>query len=284
MYNNGKLTPEFLDPYQVEKLADVLYEIGKDLSGKSDFSMAAKWLNRAYDVVNSQGLELLSREAIELRTAILQTLVTALLGLGTTDGFETADNLVNVIESEMGNELVVSLLRLEILQKSPAEVFDSDSYADVLRRMIKSFNFTESTFKLVVHHIRKLHDKTPGLGCKVIDEFIGALRNAETDEWIERLVIIRIWMTTNQRDSVDIIQSAEDVLTRVDRHLSADAAIAAQTVSGNTTLLCLVILTADTLSADLEKARIELCPRAVRVGREMVPSGPSCRSPELWTR
>lgn len=231
MYNSGKLAPESLDPYQIEKLADVLYEIGKDLSKKSDFSLAVKWLDRAHDTINSQGLELLSREAIELRTAVLQALVTALLDLGTTDGFQRANDLVNVIEAEMGNKLVVLLLRLEVLQKSPAEVFDSDSYADVVRRMIKSFHFSESVFKLVVHHIRKLHDKSPGLGCMVLDDFIRALRSAEKDEWIERLIIVRIWMTTNQRDLVDTVQSAEHVLMKLDRTLSANGAVAAQTVS-----------------------------------------------------
>jgi hypothetical protein len=231
MYNNGKLVPESLGPYQVEKLADVLYEIGRDLSGKSDFPMAVKWLDRAGDVINSQGLELLSREAIELRTAIVQAQVTALLGLGTNDAFGRADSLVDAIESEMGIELVVLLLRLEILQKIPAEVFDSDSYADVLRRMINSFNFTDSTFKLVVHHIRKLHDKSPGLGCKVLDEFITALRGIETDEWIERLIIIRMWMTTNQRDSVQNVESTQAILTLLGRTLSVDAAVAAQTAS-----------------------------------------------------
>lgn len=232
MYNNGKLVPESLDPYQVGKLADVLYEIGRDLSAKGDFPMAVKWLDRAGDVINSQGLELLSREAIELRTAIVQAQVTALLGLETTDAFERADNLVDTIESEMGLELVVLLLRLEILHKTPAEVFDSDSYADILRRMINSFNFTDSTFKLVAHHIRKLHHKSPGLGCKVLDEFITALRSIETDEWLERLVIIRLWMTTtNQRDSVQNVESAQAILTLLGRTLSVDAAVAAQTVS-----------------------------------------------------
>lgn len=237
MYNNEKLDPECLDPYQVEKLADILYEIGRDMSVRNDFAMAAKWLERANDVVNSQGLELLSREAMELRTAISQALVTALLGLGTTDGFEKAESLVSAVESEMGNELVVLLLRLEILMKSPAEVFDSDSYASILRRMIKSFNFTESTFKLVIHHIRKLHDKSPGLGCDVLDEFIKAFLNTETDGWLERLVIIRVWMTTNQRDWVNTIESAQNVLTLLRMPLKVDATIAAQTVSsymGNT--------------------------------------------------
>lgn len=230
MYKNGKLSASSLEPYHVEKLADILYEIGKDLCRKGDFSMAVKWLDRANDVINSQGLELLSREAIELRTAIVQALVTALLGLDTTDAFEKADNLVDGIESEMGVELVILLMRLEILQKSPAEVFDSDAYADVLRRMVKSFNFTDSTFKLVVHHIRKLHDKSPGLGCKVLDEFIAVLTSVETDEWIERLIIIRVWMTTNGQNSADSIESTIAVLKLLGKPLSVDATVAAQTV------------------------------------------------------
>lgn len=231
MYTKAEGLRQFLSPDYAEKLADVLYEIGKSLSARSDFVIAIKWFERANDVINGPGLEQLSREGVELRLAILQALVTALLGAGTPEGLEQARNYVDFIEAEAGNKFVVSLLKLELLQKMPAEVFDSEPYADVLRYTIRNFSFSDSGFKLIMHHIRKLHDKSPGAGCAVLDDFILALSHAEKDGWMEKTVVTRMWMITNQRDSVETINAARDVLGHLPTPLSAEAAVAAQAVS-----------------------------------------------------
>ena len=231
MYTKAEQLLECLTPEYAERLADVLYEIGKSLSTVNDFKAAIKWLKRATEVINGQEIEHLSREGLELRLAILQALVTALLGTGTPETLEEAKNYVGFIEAEAGNKFVVSLLKLELLQKMPAEVFDSDAYADVLRHIIRTFSFSESGFKLIMHHIRKLHDKSPGAGCAVLDDFIVALSGSEKDGgWIEKSVVTRIWMITNQRDSSETIKAAQDVLGRLSRPLSAEAAVAAQAV------------------------------------------------------
>jgi hypothetical protein len=231
MYTKAEPLRQFLTPEYAERLADVLYEVGKSLSTRSDFAISIKWFERANDVINSQELEQLSREGLELRLAILQALVSALLGAGTPDGFDKAKNYVEFLEAEAGNNFVVSLLKLELLQKTPAEVFDSEAYGDVLRYIIRNFAFSDSGFKLIMHHIRKLHDKSPGAGCAVLDDFIVALGGAEKDSWMEKAVVTRMWMVTNQRDSVETISAAQTVLGCLAKPLSAEAAVAAQAVS-----------------------------------------------------
>ncbi|KAL1836750.1 hypothetical protein VTJ49DRAFT_4709 [Mycothermus thermophilus] len=228
MYSKTESLRQFLTPEYAERLADVLYEIGKSLSTESNFSMAVRWLKRASEVISGQELEQLSREGLELRLAILQALVTALLGTGTREALDEAQNQVAFIESEAGNKFVVSLLKLELLQKMPAEVFDTEGYGDILRHIIRSFPVSDSGFKLIMHHIRKLHDKSPGAGCAVLDDLIVALSRAEKDEWVEKAVVTRVWMITNQRDTAETIKAAEDVLGQLSRPLSSEAAVAAQ--------------------------------------------------------
>ncbi|KAJ0306009.1 hypothetical protein COL516b_005123 [Colletotrichum fioriniae] len=203
MYSKGHLQPNALDPNSAEKMAEILFEIGKDLSKKENFSMAVRWLERGYDIINAQDLSLLSRDAIELRLSIYQALIHALLGLGTPESSQKALDLVSYIESEIGEKPVVLLLRLELLQKTPAEVFDVEAYADILRRMVRSFNFSEAHFKLLVHHARKLHDKSPTLATSVVDGMLrGTIVSSGREEWVERLVLLRIWMETTQRDAL----------------------------------------------------------------------------------
>ncbi|KAL2116517.1 hypothetical protein VTJ04DRAFT_8685 [Mycothermus thermophilus] len=228
MYKNSEPLHQYLTPEHAERLADVLYEIGKSLSSDHNFVMAIKWLKRASEVINSQELEQLSREGLELRLAILQAMVTAFLGTETPEALEEAQNQIAFMESEASNKFVVALLKLELLQKMPAEVFDTEAYGDILRHIIRSFPVSDSAFKLIMHHTRRLHDKSPGAGCAVLDDLILALSRAEKYQWVEKAVVTRVWMITNQRDTVETIKIAEDVLGKLSTPLSAEAAVAAQ--------------------------------------------------------
>lgn len=66
-----------MDSTTAESLADLLYEMGKDLMGKRNYELAIRWLERGYDVLGEQDLETLGPEAGELRLSIMQTMGTA---------------------------------------------------------------------------------------------------------------------------------------------------------------------------------------------------------------
>ncbi|KAI1106803.1 SPO22-domain-containing protein [Jackrogersella minutella] len=216
------------DPVSAENLADSLFEIGKDLTLKKNFPLAVKWLERAYEFINAQNLEQLSREAIELRLATSQALVRAYLSLDTTDGLQKAENHVCYIESEIGDKLVVLLLRLELLLSSPNEVFDSNGYAGILRRMSRSLDISESSFNLMIHHIRKLDDKSPSLASSVLDEFITSrILPTQHDAWVERAVVLRTQMATTHRDTSETIQGLTNMLNIVEANLEKSLPAAA---------------------------------------------------------
>jgi hypothetical protein len=61
-------------PESAEDLADVLYELGKDLCEKKHYELAAVWLERGLDAVDNQELDRLSDDAGELKLAIMQQL------------------------------------------------------------------------------------------------------------------------------------------------------------------------------------------------------------------
>ncbi|KAI4860640.1 SPO22-domain-containing protein [Hypoxylon rubiginosum] len=223
------------DPVSAENLADSLFEIGKDLTVKKNFPLAVKWLERAYESLDAQELELLSREAIELRLAISQALVRAYLNVNTTDGFQKAENHVRYVESEIGDKLVVLLLRLELLLSSPAQVFDSNAYAGILQRMVRSLDISESSFNLMIHHIRKLEDKSPSLASSVLDAFLTSrILPTQHDAWVERVVVLRTHMATTHRDTHETIQGLatmfDSVEANLEKPLLAAAVLAVQTL------------------------------------------------------
>ncbi|KAI0799498.1 meiosis protein SPO22/ZIP4 like-domain-containing protein [Xylaria sp. FL0064] len=133
-----------IDTPLAEKLADALFEIGRDLTLKKNSVLAVKWLERSLEVINAQEISQLSRDAIELRLAINQSLIQAYLDIGTPDYIDRAENHIAYIEGELGDKLVVVLFRAEVLLRSPAEVFNSKAYADIIRRMMKTIDMSES--------------------------------------------------------------------------------------------------------------------------------------------
>jgi hypothetical protein len=74
MYAKCKQLTDALTPKSAETLADLLYEIGKDSLKKNDHEMAIRWLERAYDTLGEQDMELLSPEAGELRLSTMHSI------------------------------------------------------------------------------------------------------------------------------------------------------------------------------------------------------------------
>ncbi|KAI8625467.1 SPO22-domain-containing protein [Xylariaceae sp. FL1651] len=212
LYAGTEKIRQTLDPSLAEKLADALFEIGRNLADKKNSVLAAKWLERAYELINGQEIDRLSRDAIELRLAISQAMIQVYLDTQTPESFERAKNHIAYIESELGDKLIVLLFRIELLLRSPAEVFDSNAYADILGRMMRTVDMSESSFKLLLYHIRKLDDKNHSAACSALDEFLKAyVLTAQRDEWVDKTTILRTHMAVRE-DSHESIKALEAVL------------------------------------------------------------------------
>lgn len=74
MFSRVNTVNGVLDPTTAEKLADLLYEIGRDLMQKKQYELAVTWLERSYDVLSGQNLELLSPDVGDLRLSVMHDL------------------------------------------------------------------------------------------------------------------------------------------------------------------------------------------------------------------
>ncbi|PNY23779.1 Uncharacterized protein TCAP_06278 [Tolypocladium capitatum] len=218
-----------------ENMADTLQHIGADLSSAGDHNMALKWFKRASDLINSQNLEQLSVHGLELRLAICQGRVQSLLAIGSPGCLQEAVDLVAYVESEIGDKPVVLHWRLEILQKSPDEVFDAEAYASILRRMIRCFDFSHGTFHFLLHHIKELRDKSSRLACGLLDELLKQhVLHSGNVAWINKAVVRRIWMATMDSESAEPLTVLHGLLDQVydalSEPLSPDATGAAHSL------------------------------------------------------
>ena len=74
MFSKCRESQTELVPSAAEAMADLLYEIGKDLSQKGNLEVAVRWLERAHDVIGQHDIGNLSPDAGELRLSIIQGL------------------------------------------------------------------------------------------------------------------------------------------------------------------------------------------------------------------
>ncbi|POR34574.1 Uncharacterized protein TPAR_05222 [Tolypocladium paradoxum] len=235
MFSKTDLLRQNLDVSAAENMADTLQHIGADLSSAGDHNMALKWFKRASDLVNSQNLEQLSMHGLELRLAICQGRVQSLLGIGSPECLQEANDLVAYVESEVGDKPFVLHWRLEIIQKSPEEVFDAEAYASILRRMIRCFDFSDGTFHFLLHHIKELRDKSSRLACGLLDELLKQhVLHSRNNAWINKAVVRRVWMATMNSESTESLTALHDLLDQVfdalSEPLSPDATGAAHSL------------------------------------------------------
>jgi hypothetical protein len=235
MFKKSMSAKKIFGPNSTESLADILYEMGKDLLLKRQHAMAAKWLERSYEVLSMQELDRLSMDARELRVSIMESLIKSLLGLRDEVSVDKARSFVDLLESEVGDKLLVLLLRLDLLFAVTNDTFDSNSYFDIVQRMTRSVVLTDPNIRLIMHHIRKLTDKSPSLACKALDELLELrILPSKREEWIEKALVTRVWMATYKLESIDTLLSLEQVLSTtfesLGKPVSSAVALASHTV------------------------------------------------------
>lgn len=220
MYKKSTSCQQLLDPSTAESLADVLFEMGKDLLIKQQYENAVKWLERSYRVIGDQELDKMSTNTGELNLSVAESLIKANLALQTTDATNTAISLLETLEQTMTNRIAVYVMRLEIIAATTHEKFDSSSYGNILHRMTLSMMLSEPNFKLIMHHIRKLSEKNPSHACTALDNFTRLrLFSDVKEDWLEKIVITRVWMTVNYRDSTEDFASFETILSDISKVL-----------------------------------------------------------------
>ncbi|RFN41036.1 hypothetical protein FIE12Z_13002 [Fusarium flagelliforme] len=230
MYAKADDLLHLIDTSSAEQLADTFQHIGSELLSKEDHDMALKWLRRALDLVNSQGLERLSTEGLELRISIYHELIQTLLATGSQEHLEEADSLTSQVESEIGDKSIVLHWKLEIIHRYPGELFNSDACASIIRRMIRSFTLTDTGLGFLLHRIGELRTRGPRLAMGLMEELITKklLPHGNVD-WIGKAVVRRVWMGTMETDTLVGVRNLTRLLDQLAQeigqcHVEASAA------------------------------------------------------------
>ena len=159
--------------------------------------------------------------------------VNAYMKTKTMETQEKAWQMMRLMETDFGDKMMVSLLKIELL--SEAQTFDTTEFYNVLLRMIRTVVLNDTNFKTIMHYIHKLKDHSNTTACKALEDLIDVrLFREENQSWIEKAVITRIWIGTNNNLADNTLEQLQELFDTVDQNskirLSAPATHAAQTL------------------------------------------------------
>lgn len=237
MYNKAMQLEFAKDSQATEDLAEVLYEIGKQLlTQDKEVSSAIFWLDRAFSAIDSAEPEHLSLDAGELRISIWQARIKARIASPEPGQLLEAKEMLQLLENEIGDKLVVLLLRLEMFLAAKDEMPDlAVQYHAVLKRMMAIVTLGDENFKLIMFHIRRLYELNAQLACRALDTFfLGRFKIDGKQAQIEKIVVTRVYMT-GDGGSQEVLEAFEEFLlsiaSNVMESLSAAVSLGVHTVS-----------------------------------------------------
>lgn len=214
------------DSIAAEELADTFYEIGKEEYNKKHYEVAARWLERACNVLSEQGLDILSDSAPDLKMSALHLLTKSLLALQSPDSTAKARDIVQLMDTEYGDKMLVCLLKLEILMSESQP--DVKVYQGILTRLFRNVYLSKSNFKTLMHHIHHLRKLSPEVACECLGQLLSLrLFHGEKLDLVERVFVMRVWITTSNAQITSLMDSLESFLDLVSRNVTAPFSSAA---------------------------------------------------------
>lgn len=203
-----------LDSNAAEMIASILQSIGAGFVQKKDCNMAIKWLGRAQEVITSQYIEDLSADGLELWLAIYQGLFQVYSEQGTSEALKEAENIVTMVENQLGDRPIVLHWRLDLLSKAPKEELHDSAYASILRRLIKAFDDSEATLHYIMHHITALWENSKKLSIALLDELLlQRVIPSGIQNHIAKALIRRIWFASMNKHSESAMQELSQILS-----------------------------------------------------------------------
>lgn len=229
-------TNERLEPSLADSLADLLYEIGKEQSDKADDNLAVRWLERSLEIIEQQSPCEISTDANELRISTIQALIKSLFAQKKAEYGLRAGELISLLEHELGDRMIVLLLKIEQLNANPDGTVDSASYANILLKMTKSMILDEANINVFLKHVRVLRHHDYRAACKVCEGMLRMRSHRDgRGDWFEKVLVTRFWLASDHEDDSESIEDLTELLGQLAQHsqqrLSPAATIAIHTVS-----------------------------------------------------
>lgn len=248
-------------------VCELIFEYGTfHLRNKN--TQAIIWLRICQELVFAREEE----HFIDIRVNLIQNLARAYL-LRNEEG--DLDQVTTILEFAAEDYPVASwlyLLKIEYAAKRYPE--NAKPIATLLESMVRIVQITQPIFQSLIQKIHDLHKMNLELACKVLDLLLPKTAEADQLDWVERVLVTRIWIATQVDE--DKHSSAIDSLRitfiglekKLTRDLSSKAIHASQIVS-----YIEVLVNVLTQAAPMENMQGVVFPQKDGSGTQMVSFG-----------
>ncbi|PGH05766.1 hypothetical protein GX51_02737 [Blastomyces parvus] len=207
-----------LDLTMAERLAGVLYDIGKSMLSRGEHSLAATWLQRSYEALPQHEDGRLGEDVRELRLAVLLGQVRANMLLQQEDGEAIVANLLDLLEQEYGNRLPVILINLDVISKATSP--DSQCYYEKLCYAVRTIPATESNFEMIIRCVLRLNKWSSELAVDVLQQLLlQRLLLHNNISILEKCFVTYVWMQTALPELTAGLDSLSATIDRIDESL-----------------------------------------------------------------
>ncbi|MCJ1312329.1 hypothetical protein MMC25_006003 [Agyrium rufum] len=202
----------------VEKVAELLYDIGCEQVKKKSLDDAVIWLEKAFEILVSRQDEGLSAEGEELKTLIQHRTARTLMDSAGDDAQEKAWHVAVKLDADQRDRLAVLTLKLDLYD---ARVEHSDhDYGDVLLRMIRSVHLSNVTVNTVLFYVHRLKPRNVLLAHSVLERFLfERLFEAEHLEWTNKVIAIMVWNVTSIPEAPESIETLRSLFDQLNQNL-----------------------------------------------------------------
>lgn len=230
----------------VEKKADLLYEMGKASLKKKNYDVAAKWLGRSCDAIDTFDREALHPDLHELRFAAMSDLIRAFTGLKDSDSTSKAFDIISLLEME-NTEFRMSTCVLQLNLLAVQSCVNTEQFFSVICRIIQSVHMIKGNFDVVMHQIHKLKKanevggqadrQSASLACQALDMLLRRLYDVDEEiqqTCVEKVTVTRIWIVVTGRPTLESTMKLQELLDEIlgttGKPFSSEASHAAQSL------------------------------------------------------
>jgi len=201
-YSKISPTVSGLGDSDVEKIVDLLHELGSDCLTQNDPHGAVRWLSRALMLLDDERFSA-SFIRSDLKLTVLHYYVQALSKSSGKDAQVQVESIIIQLMTEYGTKLPVTLLSLEVICQS--ENADPALIAPLLQEIINTAHVIESNHRLILHFTHYLHKRNAYLAIQCLKSYIvNRLMKDGTVEWVENAIISHLAMVCGTRNETSI--------------------------------------------------------------------------------
>ena len=201
-------------PQLGQRLSEVLFEIGFAEHAKGHNEDGIRWLEKAHDLMRVRAATF-STNDMEFRVIVSHRLARVFMSIPGRS--KEAWSIISNLDSKCNPRLAVLMSILDYYDyNSDSNGIYDQNYQETIIRMARLPHLTDSMFDTILHYTHRLRTRSSKLAYRSLSSFIvERLLVSNKPEWLEKALLLLIWISTNSADVMADIDKLRGLLDTI---------------------------------------------------------------------